>query len=137
MHLSSTLLTPLKKASTSQSTAWKDGIYLTYRLNFAITGVRLHALGRSHFGRWFAVDPQNWTALNYQHRLALVNKQGKPILLKKYELDYFILYPTSIFNVGIAAKQGFHTGGAWQFEFVKGPQPILDEVVKNPKRISI
>ncbi len=137
MHLSSALLTPLKKASTSQSTAWKDGIYLTYRLNFAISGVRLHELGRSHFGHWFAVDPNNWTVKTYQDRLALVNKQCNAIRLKKPELDYFLLYPNSIFNIGIAAKQGFHKGGGWQFEFVTGPKPKVLEVVQRPKLISI
>jgi hypothetical protein len=127
MFFNSSLLTPLAKHPTDHLTAWRDEYYETYRLNFEIPAVRLHPRNRPG-GRWFAVDTHDIGVRQYQGLMAIVDKHGDPTFFRGPVLDWCLLLPRTIVNVGVAAEQGFHEGGGLQFEFRQGePAQVLDK----------
>jgi hypothetical protein len=138
MLIQSTLLAHrIQKAKTSQSAAWKNNYYETYRINLTIPAARLHQGSGKCWGLWFAVDTYHVSLESYHDKLALVDNKGKATRMKNPALDRFLLAPGTIVNVGLAKSQGCHSGGGFQFEFVSGPGPVLLEHVSNPKLVII
>ena len=135
MFFRSSVLTEILKLPTSQSGAWKVGFYETYRLNFELPAVRLHSRFRHCGGRWFAVDLYNFSVTDFHDLMALVTARGNPWFFKRPDLDWYVLPPGMLVNVGIAKDQGFHEGGGLQFEFVGGPLAQLLQHSHNPKRV--
>jgi hypothetical protein len=126
-----------QKAKTSQLNAWKNNYYETYRINATIPAARMHEGTNKLHGRWFAVDTYDISIESYHNKLAMVNKDGKSVILKNPAVDLFLLAPGTIVNIGLAKSQGFHSGGGWQFEFVEGPAPCLMEQNLKPKRVQL
>ena len=140
MFFKSPLLTSITKtAHTSHIGAWKDSYYETYRLNFELPAVRLHSHYRGCGGKWFAVDTYNMSLRDFHNSMALLTAHARPQpwFFKRPDLDWYILAPATVLNVGIAAEQGFHDGGGLQFEYVRGHHAQLLEHAKNPKRVTL
>lgn len=137
MFINSRLMTPLSQRETKglNPPAWEDNYYETYRLNYELPVVRLQR-PRQYGGSWFSVDLYDVSIADYYSLMALINKKGKPCIIKHPNLDRYILRPHSIVNVGIAKEQGYHKGGGFQFELVSHfPKPYLLEHTKSPKRV--
>lgn len=139
MFFRSALLTPLPKARTDHASAWKDGYYETYRLTAEVPAVRVHSRFRSPGGRWFAVDTYNVSVAHFQESMALVasGRDGRAWTFKRPGLAWYCLLPSTVVNVGIAAKQGYHEGGGLQFEFVNGPHAQLLDQASGRKQLRL
>ncbi|HNW75072.1 MAG TPA: hypothetical protein PKN44_15690 [Bacteroidales bacterium] len=138
MYLPSSFATRLSPtAPTRQRNAWKNGYYATCRIHQTIPAARLYG-GDTHCrGHWFAVDTYDLSIEDYHRQLALVDREGRPVKMKSPALAIFLLRAGAVFNVGIAREQGYYGGGAWQFEYVKGDEPVLIERTRDPSKIRL
>jgi hypothetical protein len=136
MFISSPLATPRKQFTTNHLDAWEDGYYESYVLNQDLPAIRLHPRHRSG-GSWFAVDTYDITTRNYQDQLAMLGKRGSPRVFKRPVVEWCVLPKETTVNVGVAAEQGFHKGGGFQFERKDGPEVQVLEKTIGPSRVRL
>lgn len=112
-------------APTTQRDAWKDRYYETYLTNVTLHAVRLHAKFHRRLGNWFGVDRYGDTVSKYRKAMALINPAEVA--------ESYVLPEGGVFNVGVVNEQGALKGGGWQFEYVRGSQPLHDEHMPDLK----
>ena len=143
------LLARIAQVDTLLKKAWLYGRYETYRLNFELPAVRLHRFTgdrhapripgqpKSH-GCWFAVDEYHALITDFTRRLAVPRRTLKLKDATHAEQDIYLLLPSSIVNVGIAAPW-YHWenwGGGLQFELMKGSaMPVFLEHARISKHV--
>ena len=122
MFFKSLLLIPCAKKETAQPTAWRNGYYKTYRLIYALPSVRIHSRFRSPEGNWYVVDTYNIPVRKYLDLSAMITKDGKAKFFKRPDLEWYMLPPDTIFNIGVSSSQGDFLVGGLQFEYIEGQQ---------------